>query len=293
MCVAPIPLKQESVKFAAQKPFGLGKSNIINVPCGRCIECRKNYVNGWVFRIMNQFKCATTETSWFITMTYDDKSLYDLDNGLITAEGEYSLNYRHFQLFMKKLRKSYEKTEFKSRKIKYFAVGEYGDRSDRPHFHAIVFNADQQNIIDAWEYGSVHFGDVKENSVGYTLKYAFKRVKRVHKTDHKEVNPSRAPEKALISQGIGLSYLTPEKIKFYQNDLEKQLVKDGGREQAIPRYYRNKIYTQAQLDARSRVIQKAMADQFSPEDLRERQALAKKAFSDSQKKEAKRKRTGY
>jgi len=290
MCVAPITLKQDSIKFKSRKAFGLGKSDMINVPCGKCVECRKSYVNGWVFRIMNEYKSSKTRKAYFVTLTYDDESLYNPDNNMISSDGEMCLNYSHHQLYMKKLRHCYDKTD---NKIKYFTVGEYGDRSDRPHFHSIIFNADQQNIVDSWQYGSVHFGEVSEASIGYTLKYAFKRIGRVHKRDWKQVSDSRPVEQALISRGIGLDYLSENIKNFYRNDLTKNVIKEGGRELPLPRYYREKIYTEAEREARSRILQKRMDNKVSPEDLRERQALAQKAFGDQEKKAQKRKNTGY
>lgn len=290
MCVAPIPLKQDTVKFQSRKAFGLAKSDVINVPCGQCVECKKSYVKGWVFRIMNEYKSKNTRSAYFLTLTYDDESLFNPDNNLISADGEMQLNYKHHQLYMKKLRKSYEKT---SNRIKYFTVGEYGDKSDRPHFHSIIFNADQQNILDSWPYGSVHFGKVSESSVGYTLKYAFKRIGRVHKSDWKEVSQSRPRERALISQGIGLDYLSENIKKYYKNDLKKNITKEGGVVQSLPRYYRERIYTEAEREARSRLVQKRMDEEFSLENLSERNALAQKAYGDQEKKAQKRKVAGY
>ncbi|MDX8558692.1 hypothetical protein OZ663_18615, partial [Elizabethkingia sp. HX CGY] len=64
-----------------------------------------------------------------------------------------SLDYRDFQLFMKRARKLQEK------KISYFLVGEYGSQTFRPHYHAIVF--DVENIsafLNEWRMGHTHAG---------------------------------------------------------------------------------------------------------------------------------------
>lgn len=291
MCVAPIPLKMDSLKWKAKKALTDAVSDIVNVPCGRCVECRRSYVNGWVLRLTNEFKAKTTNRASFITLTYADNSLYDIDNGLINDSGEYDINYSHYQLFMKRLRKSYEGKI--NNKIKYFAVGEYGDKSDRPHFHAIIFNADQQNVINSWPYGSVHFGEVNEATIKYTLKYAMKKVARVYKSDYREGKISRTPEKALMSKGLGESYLTDNIKNYYQNDITKNVVKENGVVQSLPRYYREKIYTEAQLQARSNLIQKEMAKNYSDEQLRENQALSRRGFEKETKKQTRRKDVGY
>lgn len=64
--------------------------------------------------------------SCFVTLTYDDEHMpYGGD-----------LHYRHFQLFLKKLRKRL------GRPVRYFMCGEYGDRLGRPHYHAILIGVE-------------------------------------------------------------------------------------------------------------------------------------------------------
>lgn len=44
-----------------------------------------------------------------------------------------TLRKRHYQLFFKRLRKWYGKP------IRYFGTGEYGSKTQRPHYHFIIF----------------------------------------------------------------------------------------------------------------------------------------------------------
>jgi hypothetical protein len=61
----------------------------------------------------------------FVTLTYNDENLpHDL-----------SLDPKHFQRFIRKLRK-------RCGKVRYYHCGEYGDETDRPHYHAILFGVD-------------------------------------------------------------------------------------------------------------------------------------------------------
>ena len=59
----------------------------------------------------------------FVTLTYDDDHLPEYN----------SLNYKHFQDFMKRLRKSHNR-------VRFYMCGEYGEDFSRPHYHALLFN---------------------------------------------------------------------------------------------------------------------------------------------------------
>jgi len=59
--------------------------------------------------------------------------------------------------------------------IKYFAVGEYGTRTMRPHYHAIVFGSTGTALSQAWKLGLVHIGSVSPESIAYVCSYALKK----------------------------------------------------------------------------------------------------------------------
>ena len=110
----------------------------MEVPCGKCIECRIHQRKEWSLRLLHEM--AYHERSVFLTLTYSDENLPD----------DLSISKRHLQLFLKRLRKQ------SGRKgIKYFATGEYGESTQRPHYHAIVFGVglqeeDKQFVKDCW-----------------------------------------------------------------------------------------------------------------------------------------------
>lgn len=107
-----------------------------------------------------------------------------------------TLDKTHVQLFMKRLRKA-QCGNGKS-PIKYYCCGEYGGKTNRPHYHAILFNAKIELLQDAWQYGSLFYGmDVNEAAVGYTLKYMCKPSRiPMH------ANDDRLPEFALMSKEL-------------------------------------------------------------------------------------------
>lgn len=161
----------------------------IHVPCGKCPKCLKRRASGWSFRLMQEGKSALS--ALFVTLTYA-KDIKTTKNGYMT------LNKRDAQLFFKKLRKKRSKKENQDAPIKYYLCGEYGGKFKRPHFHAIVFNSSYDHVLNSWDHGNVHFGDVNGASIGYCLKYMQKP-----KQTGKHANDDRLPEFSLMSKGLG------------------------------------------------------------------------------------------
>lgn len=203
-------------------------------PCGKCPECLQRRASGWSFRLMQEDKRSSCSN--FITLTYDTKHVP------ITPCGYMGLEKRHLQLFFKRLRKAFEK-EKGINGIKYYACGEYGTETFRPHYHIILFNAGVEFIQKAWNMGEVHYGSVTGASVGYTLKYMTKRKRiPVHRND------DRQPEFSLMSKGLGDNYITREMVEWHVADLLERMYCNllDGKKIAMPRYYKDKIYSRMQ-----------------------------------------------
>jgi hypothetical protein len=165
---------------------------------------------------------------------------------------------------MKRLRK------LSNAKIKYYAVGEYGGETMRPHYHLIMFNANAEMVQRAWALdnktiGHIHIGSVTEASIGYTLKYMTKQGKiPVHKND------DRQKEFSLMSKGLGSNYLTENMINWHKSDLNKRMyvpMKDN-KKIAMPRYYKDKIYNEAEKTKVANAI-KEMAEKLQTEEMQE------------------------
>ena len=75
------------------------------------------------------------------------------------------------------------------KKIRYFACGEYGDRTARPHYHAIVFGLslssdDKQMVKDSWPFcdwsncsiARNSFGMAEPDSISYVAQYIDKNL---------------------------------------------------------------------------------------------------------------------
>lgn len=178
MCITPFKIRNKE------------HDGTVCVPCGKCPQCLKRRASGWSFRLMQHEKSAFS--SWFVTFTYNNDSVPVSPNGFM------SLERAAVQRYFKRLRKLHGHSNL----VKYFVVGEYGTRTDRPHYHAIIFNSKPELIEAAWSLdkkpiGQVHFGSVTGASVGYTLKYMCKPGKiPLHRND------DRVPEFCFMSKGL-------------------------------------------------------------------------------------------
>jgi len=202
----------------------------IPFPCGKCPPCQKRRISGWSFRLTKHGQASNT--SQFVPLTYDESNVPISENGLQT------LRKTDLQKFFKRLRK------LTHEKISYYAVGEYGDKTQRPHYHIILFNGNCNNVESAWNLnnttiGHCHFGDVNDASIGYTLKYISKE-KQIPMFQQDD----RQKEFSIMSKGLGKSYLTPQAIKWHKNKLEERmyLPLPGGKKASMPRYYKDKMY---------------------------------------------------
>lgn len=232
-CITPFYVKQ-----------GLTTNEKIPVPCGKCPPCMKRRTSGWSFRLVKEGDVS--KSALFVTLTYNT------ENVPITEKGYMSLSKTDVQKFFKRLRKQTDN------KIKYFIVGEYGTERMRPHYHAILFNANADIIYKAWmkdwkPIGTIFIGSVSEASIGYTLKYMQKPTKiPLHSND------DRLKEFQLMSKGLGKTYLTDNMIKWHKDDIENRMylpLKDG-KKAAMPRYYKDKMYTEAEKTRIARKMEK-------------------------------------
>lgn len=155
----------------------------IPFPCGQCLPCRINKRRRWMHRLLLE-RLSHVDAS-FITLTYSEETIPQ--NGTVRK--------RDLQLFFKRLRKFSGQ-----QKLRYYACGEYGSQTHRPHYHAIVFGLgldDSETIARAWHFGRVHVGECTEYSIQYVAGYVTKKFVR-------KDNGTLEPEFALMSRRPGL-----------------------------------------------------------------------------------------
>lgn len=242
MCVAPVTIRKKNDDYV-----------FFDVPCGKCFECRNARSAAWAFRLEQENKMHVDSS--FVTLTLDD------DHLTTTDDGELTLVKSDLQNFFKRLRKNTKKH------VKYFACGEYGTSTRRPHYHGIIFGAPADDIAANWKSGHVTFGDVSPASVRYVTNYLLKSVPRDNYTN--------LPEFALMSKGLGANYLTPQMLRYHLALLANYAVTSGGKKQALPRYYKDRIFSDKQKAQFGIDYRKLIDDGLHKFDLTDQQILDK------------------
>jgi len=211
--------------------------------CGKCYNCVKRKITDWATRLHFE-EYYSTSRPLFITLTYNDANL---KKPFRTARYA-SLCKRDVQTFLKRLRKRHKKRPGSTDNIRYLCVGEYGTKNHRPHYHLLLFNSYERDVIDSWKkgdepIGEIYFGDVTGRSIAYVCGYALAREgNRVHVTRHHLV-----PEFHLYSNGLGKVYATRTAAIHHnrrvQNGDPAHYVMVDGVKRPMPRYYTDRIYT--------------------------------------------------
>lgn len=233
---------------------------VLQVPCGQCIGCRLEYSRQWANRCM--LELPYHDQSWFVTLTYDDAHVpktftVDKKTGEVVAPA-LSLRSRDLQLFMKLVRR-----HFPNDKIRFFASGEYGTNSLRPHYHLIIFGLHLQDLVeyrksplgfcyfnseslsrcwidgtDGSQRGYVVVGAVSWDTCAYVARYILKKQKGATAALYGDLGIE--PEFSRMSRrpGIGYQYYVdhPEIWKYDKINLRTL---SGGRSFTHPLYLRH------------------------------------------------------
>lgn len=221
-CIYPVTIKNPN---AATWPI---KGMYIQVPCGKCIACRVNKSKEWSVRLLYEAE-KFRDKSLFCTLTYNDDNL----------PVDYGLHKSDLQNFFKRLRKDLSTNyDTKDIKVKYFACGEYGDHTYRPHYHFILFGLgvkDAHFISDNWHFGFVKVGNVSIKSINYVTGYVMKKYGG--DLADAEYGDLERPFQ-LQSKGLGLEMF--EKLDASRAESNGYLTINGVK-RSIPRYYVRKL----------------------------------------------------
>lgn len=225
------------------------------VPCGQCIGCRIDRAQQWAGRMMCEAKQYPLDQLYFVTLTYDDEHLptpheiVKKETGEIVYSEFRSLNKSDLQKFLKRLRKN------SGQKFRYFASGEYGSKSYRPHYHIIFFGLRIDDLFpvsknqyghiyykshfieDTWKAGKVIIGKVDYESCRYVAKYCLKKLTGKASTFYDDIGV--IPEFCTMSRkpGIGKEYFEEHYEDIYKTDSLVLSSSQGLFKIRVPRYF--------------------------------------------------------
>lgn len=189
MCVNPILIQNK--KYVPNKANG-GKPpdckdnrlRVIEVPCGRCHQCRIRKGTNWTNRITEELR---HNNGIFVTLSISNEAFDEIQSKVGTCNSEIVAKYA--------IKQWREKCRKNSKSPRYWMITELGQKStERLHLHGIIFNSKGSEKM--WEYGNIFVGDrCNEITAKYIVKYMSKPDKK-HPGFYGIV---------LCSKGIGLS----------------------------------------------------------------------------------------
>lgn len=207
----------------------------VPVPCGKCIECRRDYQNEWTFRLSQEIKRCKIPV--FITLTYNDEHL---PLGDVGDEPQSVLVKSDLQKFFKRMRKNGGELVKDSR---YFAIGEYGSKHNRAHYHIVWMSPNVRQVSEIDKLVDKCWRDNNGDSIGFSYsKFCTdKQVHYVSKYMNKlDDRPHLVKPFRLYSRSIGLNYLTQQVINYYLTSFDRTCL-NGKCRISLPRYYRRKL----------------------------------------------------
>lgn len=200
-------------------------------PCGQCDHCRINIRREKKHRMMLEARCHPVSS--FLTLTYDDDHLPE----------DCSVDKEHHQTFIDNFQVAF-KRKFK-RKLRYFMCGEYGEKTERPHYHYILFGYPPcpsggarwvgkkyvpctceicKFISDRWPYGHILLGTFTPESAQYVAGYVQKKMTSNSSEYQEWWLSGRAPEFSCASRRPGLGY---DAVDYIVSALTKYGISDS------------------------------------------------------------------
>lgn len=326
-CFHPLDARRSpggQIAFKAMTPF----DSLIKLPCGRCRGCRLERTRQWSVRLMHEAQFH--ERVCFITPTYRDEDLpgsraATRPDGLVpaarspapelpqrlvssrtrethahgTRQDAASLSPDDLQAFTKRLNQ-HARRKF-GVGIKYFAAGEYGEKTHRPHYHLAVFGESfvedrvfhknsksghplyrSKTLARLWPHGNTDIGQLTFESAAYIAGYIFNKVlgtsetadalreKKYRRTDEAGNDFWLQEEFVRMSKGLGKAWMANYKSSAYPHD--RVIV--NGKPAKPPRYY-DKILEQVDQAMHDLVKQERVKNlvEEPPERLRAGEAI--------------------
>lgn len=223
------------------------------IPCGKCVDCRLKYSRQWADRCMFELGYYKPSECWFLTITYDEEHIMDVGSNVFYG----TLEKHELSNFLKRLRRHCEYHEINNN-IRFYACGEYGSKTHRPHYHMILYGLDllkndsmkywnksktghvlyRSPLLEKiWKKGMVVVAPVSWDTCAYTARYVMKKIDGL--TPDHYISNGVEPEFVLMSRkpGIGRWYFDDNYEKIYEHDEIIYSSPDKGRKTRPPKYF--------------------------------------------------------
>lgn len=156
--------------------------------------------------------------AYFTTHTYSEATVPR------TIEGIETLDKSSFRKWLQSQRKNHGP-------FRYYAVGEYGDNTFRPHYHMALFSESSQQasaILESWQekYGFITVTEITDERARYLANYT---AKKLNKPDDPRLCFGQEPEFRISSRNppIGADFINVL-YKTYTARAGAQIIKDRG-----------------------------------------------------------------
>ncbi|WGL31234.1 replication initiator protein [Dipodfec virus UOA04_Rod_815] len=131
--------------------------DVIKFPCGKCIGCRSDRARDWTYRCI--MESVTSPPAYFVTLTYSDEEVPlsagvslaspalsgspypvfdEYGHSVLVPEPSSSVKF-HYSLRADDMRLFFMQVTKRLGPVRKLYSGEYGSRTLRPHYHAIIF----------------------------------------------------------------------------------------------------------------------------------------------------------
>lgn len=195
------------------------------LPCAKCLACRHAKAGSWANRVHQEARLH--EVNVHLTLTYAPEHY----TGQLEADD--------IDLYLDRLRIAMKRAGLPP--LRYFLVGEYGDQTERGHFHMVVFGADfaewstdagfdgeqfvvSEKLCRLWGKGHVYVSPFGEGTAAYVAAHQWKAYEAGRKPF---MRCSKKPP-------IGYEFLR----RYADDFLRNGFVTDGsGTKQSVPSHY--------------------------------------------------------
>lgn len=186
-CLHPIPAwRTHTGEITLRRTERFTARESLKLACGGCLTCRAANARAWAIRCSLEAQ-EHAQLCW-ATLTYEEKYK------------PATLRKDHLSGWLKRLREAVLRRHLPKlqspgtatgNRIRFFASGEYGEQTQRPHYHAILFGISQDNdqIQKTWPFGHVQVDTLTPSAIAYVAGYTAKKLGWKLLLDGEKVDP--------------------------------------------------------------------------------------------------------